>query len=32
LMVITAIFDHEARKRSYSLLADSFGLARREAA
>jgi luciferase family oxidoreductase group 1 len=32
LMVITAIFDHEARKRSYSLLADAFGLARREAA
>jgi len=32
LMVITAIFDHEARKGSYSLLADAFGLARKEAA
>jgi luciferase family oxidoreductase group 1 len=26
LMVITAVFDHEARKKSYSLLADAFGL------
>ena len=26
LMVISAIFDHEARKRSYSLLAEAFGL------
>lgn len=26
LMVITAVFDHEARKRSYSLLADAFGV------
>ena len=25
LMVITAVFDHEARKRSYSLLAEAFG-------
>ncbi|WP_315837301.1 LLM class flavin-dependent oxidoreductase [Bradyrhizobium prioriisuperbiae] len=28
VMVITAVFDHEARKRSYSLLADAFGLAK----
>ncbi|HEU0148225.1 MAG TPA: LLM class flavin-dependent oxidoreductase [Bradyrhizobium sp.] len=28
LMVISAIFDHEARKRSYSLLAEAFGLER----
>jgi luciferase family oxidoreductase group 1 len=26
LMVITAVFDHEARKKSYGLLADTFGL------
>jgi luciferase family oxidoreductase group 1 len=26
LMVISAIFDHQARKRSYSLLAEAFGL------
>ncbi|MGJ4950783.1 LLM class flavin-dependent oxidoreductase [Bradyrhizobium sp. HKCCYLS20291] len=32
LMVITAIFDHDARKRSYILLADAFGLARQAAA
>ncbi|MFN5452816.1 MAG: LLM class flavin-dependent oxidoreductase, partial [Bradyrhizobium sp.] len=32
LMVITAIFDHDARKRSYSLLADAFGLEREAAA
>ena len=32
LMVITAVFDHEARKRSYSLLAEAFGLVKREAA
>src|SRR5215469_13888419 len=32
LMVITAVFDHEARKKSYSLLADAFGLAKKEAA
>ena len=25
LMVITAVYDHEARKKSYSLLADAFG-------
>ncbi len=28
LMVITAVYDHEARKRSYSLLADAFELQR----
>ena len=27
LMVITAVYDHEARKKSYSLLAEAFGLA-----
>jgi len=32
LMVITAVFDHDARKTSYSLLADAFGLQRRVAA
>jgi luciferase family oxidoreductase group 1 len=32
LMVITAVYDHEARKKSYSLLADAFGLARKQAA
>jgi luciferase family oxidoreductase group 1 len=32
LMVITAVFDHEARKRSYSLLAEAFGVVRKEAA
>ncbi|MGB9173976.1 MAG: LLM class flavin-dependent oxidoreductase, partial [Bradyrhizobium sp.] len=32
LMVITAVYDHEARKKSYRLLADAFGLAKREAA
>jgi luciferase family oxidoreductase group 1 len=32
LMVVSAIYDHEARKRSYSLLADAFGLAKKEAA
>jgi luciferase family oxidoreductase group 1 len=26
LMVITAVYDHEARKKSYSLLAEAFGL------
>src|SRR5215813_6171428 len=25
LMIITAVYDHEARKKSYSLLADAFG-------
>jgi luciferase family oxidoreductase group 1 len=32
LMVITAVFDHEARKKSYSLLAEAFGLAASKAA
>ena len=32
LMVITAVFDHEARKKSYSLLAEAFGLEKRTAA
>jgi luciferase family oxidoreductase group 1 len=32
LMVITAVFDHEARKKSYALLAEAFGLAKQEAA
>jgi luciferase family oxidoreductase group 1 len=26
LMVITAVYDHEARKKSYGLLADAFGI------
>ncbi|MGY3646403.1 hypothetical protein ACVWW2_001694 [Bradyrhizobium sp. LM4.3] len=25
-MVITAVYDHDARKKSYSLLAEAFGL------
>jgi luciferase family oxidoreductase group 1 len=32
LMVITAVYDHEARKKSYSLLAEAFGLEKRAAA
>jgi len=32
LMVITAVYDHEARKRSYTLLAEAFGLRRSAAA
>src|SRR5690349_82218 len=32
LMVISAVFDHEARKKSYSLLAEAFGLAKQKAA
>jgi alkanesulfonate monooxygenase SsuD/methylene tetrahydromethanopterin reductase-like flavin-dependent oxidoreductase (luciferase family) len=32
LMVITAVYDHDARKKSYSLLAEAFGLAKQEAA
>jgi hypothetical protein len=32
LMVITAVYDHDARKKSYSLLADAFGLAKKAAA
>jgi len=32
LMVITAVYDHEARRKSYSLLADAFGLDSKAAA
>jgi luciferase family oxidoreductase group 1 len=32
LMVISAIYDHAARKRSYTLLADAFGLEKKAAA
>ena len=32
LMIMTAVFDHDARKRSYSLLADAFGLGKLAAA
>jgi luciferase family oxidoreductase group 1 len=32
LMIITAVYDHDARKKSYSLLADAFGLGKRVAA
>jgi len=32
LMVISAIYDHDARKKSYTLLADAFGLQKQEAA
>ena len=32
LMVMTATYDHDARKRSYSLLAEAFGLGKRAAA
>ncbi len=32
LMVITAVYDHGARKKSYDLLADAFGLSKRAAA
>ena len=32
LMIIGAIYDHEARKKSYTLLADAFGLASKAAA
>jgi len=28
LMVITAVYDHDARKKSYSLLAEAFGPAK----
>jgi hypothetical protein len=31
LMIITAVYDHDARKKSYSLLADAFGLAKKAA-
>jgi luciferase family oxidoreductase group 1 len=32
LMVITAVYDHDARKKSYSLLAEAFGLGNKAAA
>lgn len=32
VMVITAVYDHDARKRSYSLLADAFGVIGKKAA
>lgn len=32
LMIITAVYDHDARKKSYSLLADAFGLRKKAAA
>jgi alkanesulfonate monooxygenase SsuD/methylene tetrahydromethanopterin reductase-like flavin-dependent oxidoreductase (luciferase family) len=32
LMIITAVYDHEARKKSYSLMADAFGLEKKAAA
>ncbi len=32
LMVVSWIYDHDARKKSYSLLADLFGLTKKEAA
>src|SRR6202035_1478787 len=32
LMVITAVYDHDARKKSYELLADAFGLGKKAAA
>jgi luciferase family oxidoreductase group 1 len=32
LMVVSWIYDHEARKKSYGLLADAFGLAKQAAA
>jgi luciferase family oxidoreductase group 1 len=32
LMIITAVYDHDARKKSYHLLADAFGLGNRAAA
>jgi alkanesulfonate monooxygenase SsuD/methylene tetrahydromethanopterin reductase-like flavin-dependent oxidoreductase (luciferase family) len=32
LMIITAVYDHDARKKSYSLLADAFGLGKKAAA
>src|SRR5690242_3054666 len=32
LMIITAVYEHDARKKSYSLLADAFGLAKKVAA
>src|SRR5205814_5649561 len=32
LMIITAVYDHEARKTSYNLMADAFGLEKKVAA
>ncbi len=32
LMIITAVYDHDARKKSYTLLADAFGLGKKVAA
>jgi len=32
LMIVTAVYDHDARKRSYSLLAETFGLKKKTAA
>lgn len=32
LMVVTAVYDHDARKKSYSLLAEAFGLSKKVAA
>ncbi len=32
LMIVSAIYDHEARKKSYSLLAEAFGLTKKAAA
>ena len=32
LMISTAVYDHDARKKSYSLLADAFGLGKKAAA
>jgi hypothetical protein len=32
VMVITATYDHDARRRSYSLLADAFGIGKQAAA
>src|ERR1700732_4677174 len=32
LMIITAVYDHDARKKSYSLLADALGLGKKAAA
>ena len=31
LMIITAVYDHDARKKSYSLLAEAFGLGKQAA-
>ena len=31
-MIITAVYDHDAREKSYSLLADAFGIDNKAAA